>query len=159
MGPRRNEQHQTEFETFVRDAERRLSYAFAAAYGPDLGAEATAEAIAYAWEHWKRLRQMENPIGYLYRVGQTRVRRFRFRRPPIAPLPDGGVDKWVEPRLLTAIEALSRNQRVAVVLVGAYGWTQREVADLLSVRRTTVQKHLERGMAKLRKTMEVGSSV
>lgn len=158
MGPRR-EQKDQEFDAFVRDAERRLSYALGAAYGPDLGAEATAEAIAYAWEHWERLREMENPIGYLYRVGQSRVRRFRFRRPPIAPMPDSGVDAWVEPRLLSAIESLSRNQRVAVVLVGAYGWTQREVADLLNISRTTVQKHLERGMAKLRASMEVSSRV
>lgn len=158
MGPRRG-QKEEEFDGFVRDAEMRLSRAFAAAYGPDLGAEATAEAIAYAWEHWKRLREMENPIGYMYRVGQTRVRRFRFRRPPIAPVPDSGVDAWVEPRLLAAIESLSRNQRVAVVLVGAYGWTQREVAELLDVSRTTVQKHVERGMAKLRASMEVSSRV
>ena len=158
MGLRHGQKNQ-EFDEFVRDAERRLSHAFAAAYGPDLGAEATAEAIAYSWEHWKRLRGMENPIGYLYRVGQTRVRRFRFRRPPIAPVPDDGVDAWVEPKLLRAIESLSRNQRVAVVLVGAYGWTQREVADLLDVSRTTVQKHLERGMAKLRASMEVSSRV
>ena len=159
MELRRSGQENPEFDHFVRDAERRLSYAFAAAYGPELGAEATAEAVAYAWEHWKRLREMDNPIGYLYRVGQTRVRRFRLRRPPIAPLPGRGVENWVEPRLLSAIETLSRNQRVAVVLVGAYGWTQSEVADLLGVGRTTVQKHLERGMAKLRETMEVSSNV
>jgi len=35
----------------------------------------TAEALAYAWENWDRLSSMKNPVGYLYRVGQSRARR------------------------------------------------------------------------------------
>lgn len=80
MAPSGERSQEAEFDDFVREAERRLSFAYAAAYGPDLGAEATAEAIAYAWEHRDRLNEMANPFGYLYRVGQSRVRRFRFRQ-------------------------------------------------------------------------------
>jgi DNA-directed RNA polymerase specialized sigma24 family protein len=146
-----------EFEAFVRDAERRLSFAFAAAYGPELGREATAEAVGYAWEHWERVGAMSNPVGYLFRVGQSRVRRYRRRRPPVAPeLPDGR-EPWVEPGLPAALASLSQRQRVAVVLVEAFGWTQPEVAELTGVSRSSVQKHLGRGLARLRSELGVVS--
>ncbi len=147
------------FDRFVRSAEQRLSFAFGAAYGPDLGSEATAEALAYAWEHWERLKVMENPVGYLFRVGQSKARRFRWRRPPVAPLPDHWSEPLVEPGLLEALEKLSRRQRTAVVLISGFEWTQQEVADLLGLSRSTIQKHLDRGLSRLRDFLEVESHV
>jgi hypothetical protein len=67
---RRNE----EFTAFVAEHEPRLRRAFVAVYGGYRGREATAEALAYAWEHWNRLSGMENVPGYLYRVGQSRTK-------------------------------------------------------------------------------------
>ncbi|MGH8946922.1 MAG: RNA polymerase sigma factor [Acidimicrobiia bacterium] len=149
-----------EFADFVRVAEERLSFAYAASYGSELGVEATAEALAYAWEHWDRVRQMSNPLGYLYRVGQSKVRRHRWRRPPIAPpLPPTSTEPRVEPRLLSGLASLTRNQRVAVVLIEGFQWTQREVADLLDISRSSVQKHYERGLKNLRESLEVTSDV
>lgn len=145
------------FDGFIRSAEERLSFAFGAAYGPELGAEATAETLAYAWEHWERLRDMENPLGYLFRVGQSKVRRFRRRRPPVAPPPSESVEPWVEPGLLPGLASLTRNQRVAVVLVEGFEWTQQEVGDLLGISRSSVQKHHERGLQRLRDVLEVTS--
>lgn len=147
------------FDQFVGDAERRLSFAFAAAYGPEVGAEATAEALAYAWEHWERLSMMENPLGYLFRVGQSKSRKYWRRRPPVAPLPEVTSEPWVEPGLLDGLRGLSRNQRVAVVLVEGFEWTQQEVADLLEVSRSSVQKHYQRGLSRLRSVLEVRSDV
>lgn len=147
------------FDAFVRHAERKLSFAFGAAYGPELGAEATAEALAYAWEHWDRLAGMDNPLGYLYRVGQSKARKYRWRRPSVAPLPDTSTEPWVEPGLLAGLRGLSRNQRVAVVLVEGFEWTQQEVAELLGISRSSVQKHHERGLGRLREALEVRSDV
>ena len=145
------------FNGFVREAEQRLSFALGAAYGPEVGAEATAEAVAYAWEHWDRLSGMDNPVGYLFRVGQSKARRFRWRRPPVAPLPVDNSEPRVEPALLASLGRLSRNQRTVVVLVSGFEWTQHEVADLLGVTRSTVQKHLNRGLGRLRDDLGVGS--
>jgi RNA polymerase sigma factor (sigma-70 family) len=50
---------------------------------------------------------------------------------------------------------LSEQQRTAVVLVHAYGWTLREVAELHGITVSTVQTHLERGLFKLRMALEV----
>jgi hypothetical protein len=43
------------FEAFVADAEPRLRHALVAAYGFEEGRDAAAEALAYAWEHWRAL--------------------------------------------------------------------------------------------------------
>jgi hypothetical protein len=29
------------------------------------GRDAAADALAYGWEHWERIKDMKNPIGYL----------------------------------------------------------------------------------------------
>ena len=143
-----------ELEALIGGLGPRLARAFVAAYGPERGEEALAEALAYAWEHLEEVRVMANPAGYLYRVGQSRSRP-RWR-PPVATFPavaDAGVP-WVEPSLPAALEALTEHQRVAVVLVHGYRWTHREVADLLGIAPTTVQTHVERGLAHLRHRLE-----
>lgn len=52
---------QKAFTRFVKETEPRLSYALAAAYGLEVGAEATADAMAWAWEHWDDLQNKRNP--------------------------------------------------------------------------------------------------
>src|SRR6476661_1295562 len=54
-----------EFADFVASAEPRLRVALRAAFGFDVGEEATAEALAFAWEHWDRVQGSANPIGYM----------------------------------------------------------------------------------------------
>jgi DNA-directed RNA polymerase specialized sigma24 family protein len=143
-----------DFEVFWLGCEPRLRRAFAAAYGATRGADATAEALAWAWEHWDRVQTMANPAGYLYRVGQSRTRR--RRRPPLFPAPEHVGVPWVEPALPAALAGLTEQQRVAVVLAHGFGWTHREVAQLLGISASTVQNHVERGLAKLRLALEVG---
>ena len=48
------------FTEFVRAVEPRLRIALMARYGPERGREATAEALAYAWEHWERVAEMNH---------------------------------------------------------------------------------------------------
>lgn len=150
---RKHSQEQA-FTRFVKETEPRLSYALAAAYGPEVGAEATADALAFAWEHWERIKRMGNPVGYLYRVGQSRSRRYRRPR-TLFPRVWTNDRPLVEPALPAALEDLTRNQRVAVTLIHALGWTQREAADLMGISRSTVRTHAERGLDHLRAAMEV----
>ena len=70
-----------EFDEFAGEARPRLMRAFVAVRGADGAADATAEALAYGWENWDRVRVMANPMGYLYRVGRSRTRaRFAATR-------------------------------------------------------------------------------
>jgi DNA-directed RNA polymerase specialized sigma24 family protein len=66
------------FTDFMEDAEPRLRHALCAAFGGDQGRDAAAEALAYGWEHWARVREMENPAGYLWGVGRNHARRWSY---------------------------------------------------------------------------------
>ena len=54
-----------------------------------------------------------------------------------------------------ALARLPERQRVVVYLVFGHEWSMSEVAALLGVEKATVQKHVERGMAKLRRRLGV----
>ncbi|HUQ39763.1 MAG TPA: sigma-70 family RNA polymerase sigma factor [Acidimicrobiales bacterium] len=141
-----------DFETFVRDHEPRLRRALTGARGALDGRDATAEALAYAWEHWDDVQRMTNPLGYLYRVGQSRTRSRKAT--PLAPagvseMPEG------EPELVAALAGLTEPQRVSVFLVHGCGWRQSEVAEVLEITASTVSTHVQRGMARLREVLEV----
>jgi RNA polymerase sigma-70 factor (ECF subfamily) len=140
------------FEELVRVVEPKLRRAFVALYGPDRGREATAEALAYAWEHRDRVSAMDNPAGYLFRVGQSRSRR---RRSGFVPATGTTSSPAVEPRLAPALQQLSGRQRLAVVLCLAYEWTSAEAAAFMGVSRGSVQRHLDRALTKLRRELGV----
>ena len=61
----------------------------------------------------------------------------------------------VVPELPGALDELSKNQRVAVVMIHGFGYTEREVADLVGISRWSVRTHAERGLNKLRSTLGV----
>lgn len=144
------------FTGFVREVGPRLRQSLIAAVGGEAGREATAEALAWAWENWDRLERMHNPAGYLYRLGRNRGISALRRRRPVFPLPDRSPDApWVEPGLPAALARLSETQRVAVLLIHSFGWTYREVADHLGIAAGTVQVHVQRGIAKLRHDLKV----
>jgi RNA polymerase sigma factor (sigma-70 family) len=138
------------FEEFVSAYEPRLRRALVTRFGTEDGRDATAEALAYAWEHWDTLQAVANPLGYLYRVGQSRSRKRELR--VVFLLPET-TEHDFEPKLPDALRKLSEHQRLAVVLVHAYSWRVTEVAELLGVKPNTVQNHLERGLRRLRKSI------
>jgi RNA polymerase sigma-70 factor (ECF subfamily) len=141
------------FTEFVVHAGGRIQQGLMAALGPDAGAEAAAEALAYGWEHWTRIETMENPAGYLYRVGRSH-RPAEWRIVSEVSVREDSAP-WVEPGLTRALADLSERQRVATLLVHAGEWTLAEVAELLGLDRGTVKKHADRGLAKLRAALEV----
>lgn len=141
------------YTDFIRAIEARLGDALVAVLGPDVGREATQEALIYAWEHWDKVSAMDYPASYLYRVGRSKAKGY-WRKQRLYP--ESSVDSlpMVEPGLAPALAKLSEKQRLAVLLVHGFEWTHTEVADFLGVAPGTVQKHLERGMARLRSDLE-----
>lgn len=146
------EQRRSEFTRFFEDAEPQLRIALSAGLGHERGREAAAEALSYAWEHWEQVKAMDNPIGYLYRVGQSKSRLPKRRH--LWAVPDD-VYPDVEPKLPQALSRLTRNQRVAVVLVHGFGWSHGEVAALLGCSTPTVATHVRRALEKLQQALEV----
>jgi DNA-directed RNA polymerase specialized sigma24 family protein len=143
---------QDSFRDFVEAVEPRLRRALIASCGFERGREATAEALAWAWEHWETAQSLEHRTAYLFRVGQSKI---RSRKVPVTFDRAGTTEPWFEPALAPALAALTERQRVAVVLVHGFDWTLREVAELMEVQVTSVQTHLERGLANLRTALEV----
>jgi DNA-directed RNA polymerase specialized sigma24 family protein len=136
-----------QFESFFLEMEPRLRRAFVGSHGVTLAGDAVAEALAWAWENWERLQTMENPAGYLYRVGRSRTRpRKRLRLPgtDVRSMPE------VEPGLVPALIGLPRAQRTAVWLVHGCAWRYSEVAEAMGISSSTVGTHVNRGLASLR---------
>jgi RNA polymerase sigma-70 factor (ECF subfamily) len=141
-----------DFDEFVTRHDRGLRRALAGHLAVDDVADALAEALAYAWQHWERVATMDNPTGYLFRVAQSRSRRRKWPRvqlPEAVELPD------VEPRLMSALHQLPTMQRSAVWLVHACDWSYAEAAEALGISASAVGTHLSRAMPKLRAALGV----
>jgi RNA polymerase sigma factor (sigma-70 family) len=143
-----------EFSLFVAEAEPRLSRALTGTYGREIGEEATRDALVYAWENWERVSGMENPVGFLFRVGQSRSRRYR-RKPLVLPEVRSDELPHIEPALPKALEELSERQRAALLLIHVEGLTERDAARAMGVSRVTVRRHADRALSKLRTFLEV----
>ena len=150
-----NETTVESFTRFVEGTERRLRRALSASLGTEAGREAAAEALAYGWEHWDRVHQMDNPAGYLYTVGRDRGRRKAFRSRPMLMQVDEARLPWIEPGLPSALQRLPEQQRVAVMLHHCFGLSLSEAAELVGVTKATMQTHARRGLSRLRKELGV----
>jgi RNA polymerase sigma factor (sigma-70 family) len=145
------------FERFVAVEGERLRRALVASYGVDVGSDACAEAMAWAWEHWARVSAMANPVGYLFRVGQSATRRHRRWRKPRVLLPSeaGSPDEGeMSGRLDEALVALPERQRAVVLLVHGYDYSYAEVAEMTGASLASVRNDLHRAMKRLRAQLE-----
>ncbi len=143
------------FTEFAREAERRLRPALVSFFGAERGREATQDALIYAWTHWDKIEHLDNPHGYLFRVGQRAAKRSPRREVPALQEVPVGDTPAIEPGLDGALDRLSPMQRAAVLLVKAFEHTHAEAAEVLGVRPSSVQKHLERALVKLRSSLGV----
>ena len=152
-------QVESDFTEFFADVEQRLRLSLVAAFGYDVGRDAAADALAWGWQHWDRLQAMDNPVGYLYRVGQSMALKALAREAPaggdLTTVSAGWEGPEFEPHLAPLLSTLSEQQRVAVWLVHGMGYRHREVAELLGCSIPTIATHVRRGLAKLRVGLEV----
>jgi DNA-directed RNA polymerase specialized sigma24 family protein len=149
-----------EFGRLLERVEPPLRRALVAAYGPDAGRDVLADVLAWAWENLDRIVAVANPAGYLWRVGQTAARR--QRRPaafevlaahPPAISVEAPAEPWDE-ALVDALRDLTLHQRVAVVLVHAYGYPLAEAAGILDCSVSSLRNHLARGLDHVRLHLE-----
>ena len=147
------------FTAFVEQHERQLREALTAAFGVEVGREATADALAEAWLRWDRVATMDNPVGYLYVVGRNRARRDLKRRSTATlriAAPAFDASPSVEPALAGALSTLSERERAVVLLLHGFDWSMGEIAKTLDISKSSVQSYAERGLDKLRSGIGVG---
>jgi RNA polymerase sigma factor (sigma-70 family) len=158
---RRSSRKDDGFTAFFGTHEQRLRQALTALLGPVVGRDATVEAMSYGWEHWERVSQMDNPVGYLYVVGRERATRHARRRRDVAmaqaPQPPNDPVMWFEPALPALVEDLSDRERQVVMLLHGFEWSMSEIADVLELSKSTVQTYADRGLSKLRQGLGVQS--
>lgn len=148
------DQQEAGYASFVQRTGPLLRRALVARYGVETGVEATDEALLLAWRDWARLAEMDNPVGYLYRAGQSAARpsmRWRSRTVPLDfPAEPADPQSPDNIDLFDALSRLNTNQRVAVVLVKSHGHTYAEAAQALGISEAAVGNHVRRGLRALR---------
>jgi len=141
-----------EFHDFYADARTSVGRALAITLGDrDLAADAVDEALVRAYQRWERVRTLDQPAGWVYRVGlnhaRSRLRRL-LRRPP-APV-DGHAEMHVsDPAIERALGRLSVDQRAVVVCRHLLGWSEAQTAEALHIRPGTVKSRLSRALTRL----------
>lgn len=150
------------FDAFYEDHVEELRRAVSVALGdPDLGTEATDEAMVRALERWSQVGGYDNPAGWVYRVAvnyaTSRLRRVA-RRVLRAEVPE--LATWTEPRDLELAEALGRlsdDHRTVVVARFQLDWTIDQIAEALEIAPGTVKSRLSRALDRLRTELEGGA--
>ncbi len=123
------------------------------------------EAFTRVFQHWDRVREMENPAGYLERTAMN-VFRSQYRRATMAvrrtigTAPEQDAFEAIEDRDVAtrALAILTPRQRAAVVLTEGLGYSGDETARLLGIKPSTVWAltHQARGaLAKARGEADV----
>lgn len=143
------------FDALIDEIRARLLPALVSKWGIEVGSDLCSDVEEYAWEHQRKVIAMENPLGYLYRVAQSKSRshvRWLNRNTFPSRFPDVVHEDMQLHDTLQMLAGLNPDQRVCVMLVHAFGWTYAEVADLLGVTRAVVNHHVHRGIARLRST-------
>jgi len=157
-----------DFERFYREhRDRAWLYARAFAGCAETAEECLQEAFLACLERPDRLRGAASPRGYLLALLRSRLvdacrRRRRERRAR-------GEGEWFSPngsavdpllqrergrRVETALQALPRDQREAVVLKIWEGLTLREIAHLTGARENTAASRYRYGIEKLRSLLQ-----
>ncbi|MDH3605981.1 MAG: sigma-70 family RNA polymerase sigma factor [Acidimicrobiia bacterium] len=125
-----------------------------------LAADATDEAMARAYQHWRSVSGYNNPEGWVYRVGLNwaRSRMRKTTREVKGFRIDGQAAPEVlpaDPDLAAALAELPVQQRAVVVLRFYFDWSTEQVAKALGVPRGTVKSRLSRALERLETHVEV----
>lgn len=142
-----------DFEAFLTTARERLRRVLVARYGPEIGLDVMGDVEEWSWHHWDELREMHNPLGWLYRVAQSKARpHLRWNKRAVFPtvMPELAHVDPDTASLHGQLAGLTDNQRICVLMVHAHGWTHAECAEVLDMSTAAVGNHVRRGLDRLR---------
>lgn len=146
------------FEEFYKENWDRVRRTLSVVLGDsDLANEATDEAMARTFERWDRVRRADNPSGWTYRVALNWAKRQIRRRAYGKRLLDDPAGQELgapEPKLRSALEGLSVDHRMVVLLRYSEDWSEKQIAEALEIPVGTVKSRLHRALSHLREELE-----
>jgi RNA polymerase sigma-70 factor (ECF subfamily) len=149
------------FEDFFHGHYERLLRAMYLATGDRHEAEDLAQdAFVRVYERWDRVRETDDPVGYLYRTALN-ARRSRLRRLAVAARkivaaePPRDAHEATEERhaVRRALDALPNGQREVVILVEWLEMTDVQAGRALGISGGAVRTRLHRARTALRELL------
>jgi len=153
----------SDFEEFFQAEYRGLMKGLCLLTGDRSEAEELAqETMARVYERWDRVRGMDSPGGYVYRIAlnlnRQRIRHLAvrtqrllgFRKPDLWQPPDSS------PEISDAIGRLSLGQRQAFLLVEWVGMSAEEAGRILGIAPGSVRARIHRARTILRDQLSEG---
>ena len=138
----------------------RLVAGLGVAFDPMAAADAVQEAFIAADRRWSRVRDLDDPAGWVRRVAVNWLlngERNRRRRSEILavvrpPTPDDLTDDLLD--LRAALAQLPTRMRTVLCLHYLSGLQVDEIADMLAIAPGTVKSHLHDGRRRMRAELE-----
>lgn len=147
--------HTADFDEFVRArGDALLRYGYVLSGSSEDAADLVQEALARLGDAWHRVRNKQNPEGYV-RTIMVRLHinswRRRHREDLVADVPEQGrLDRYGDADLWAELQELPRKQRAVLVLRYYEDLSDGEIAEILGVSRGTVRSQASRALDKLR---------
>lgn len=123
--------------------------------------ELVQDAFVSVYERWDRVREMEDPTGYLYRTAINAFRSWHRRsalaaKRVIGVTPSDDAISGIEEQdaVVRALAPLTPRQRAAVVLVDLMGFSSEEAGRMLGIRASTVRTHAKNAHRDLETRMD-----
>lgn len=143
------------FEDFYREQRAPIGRALALTLrDTQLASEAVDEGMVRAYQRWSRVQTLDNPGGWVYRVGLNWSRSILRRARRAAPVwvTAAGVatdNAGLDPAIDRALAQLSVEHRAVVVCRLLIGYSEAQTATALGLRPGTVKSRLARATARL----------
>ncbi|MCY1139225.1 RNA polymerase sigma factor [Actinoplanes sp. Pm04-4] len=145
------------FEAFYRAHVDRIYRALAVTLRrDDLAHEAVDEAMARAYAKWPVVGSLDNPAGWVFRVGLNWATSFWRKLRRESPLPvdaDHPVSDTTPTGALFMLAELPLPQRAVITCRVLLDLSTAETAEALGLTEGTVKSRLSRGLAVLRTQM------
>jgi RNA polymerase sigma-70 factor, ECF subfamily len=119
--------------------------------------ELMQDAFLKLWERWDSIHEVDDPTGYLFRIGLNGFRMQRRRAAmsvrKVIPVPEAR-DLFSDAEMRADVRALllqlTSRQRAALLLVDLLGYPSEQAARILRVRPSTVRALAAKGRRALR---------
>ena len=124
----------------------------------DAAEDVAAEAMARAYARWPSVRTMPHREAWVLRVAANlAIDVVRRRGPVLQPLLQNEFEDSAAARvaLTSALDALPRRQREALLLHFVAGFTEVEASVTMGIDPSSVRTHIQRGLAAMRRRMQI----